>query len=399
MKNLSILITILIVLSVFITQVYSISYPKSQVGNFANDIHHVFSEIKDSAELNYPPVVSGKVFQEDNMSPSVNTELYLFAWPNVDDLIALKEGDSFSRIPIGKATTDKDGIFAICIDRNVNLIKSWSNSGSLDCELLSISDTEFCSTSFSVIKRSDKVIDRSDFSDIAFADYQGDIYQGIYTDIVLRQKPSGYNNILYTPGEYLIEVYPAQWVNVGNILLIGNSGYYTEQFIYESGATSSIGVAISTTGNFGSYTPSGSISRSSTATIGFPTYSSVTTRFMDTKFTFAKFRCNFGPIWYYCFRAHQFAGGTQTSRVCEYPADQTYRTEYLPGTFFTKQTNSAKTWSNGAKVSFLIGIDLSARCGYASNAKLYFTFNTTGYLYGEYGYPPVTNGRVWVKSW
>jgi hypothetical protein len=393
MRTLYLLISLIFMLYVFVSPVYA-----GKLTNSLNDIDQ-FSSITDSEELIDVPVVTGKVYQEDGKTEAAYATMVLFAWPNDDDLVDLEEGDSINRIPIGITTTNKSGYYQLRIDPKVDSRNCWSKAGYLNCEIFTLTDTGFKATFFSIKKIDALALDITKSDDTAYANSNnGEILIGMKTniEIVPRINDKEASTLIYGT---LIEVYSPAWVNVGNILNLGNPGNYTEQFIYQAGATSTIVVGISSTGQYGTFSKSGTITKSSTATIGFPSYSSVTTRFMDTQFTFAKYLCNFYGIPYYAVQAYQFVGGTQTSRICEYPENQTYRSIYSPGAFFIKQTNIATTWETGAKVSFLIGIDLSARCGYTSNSKLEFHFITTGYLYGESGYPPVTNGRVWVKCW
>jgi len=378
------------------------SLSDSLTNTTANNYQARFSEITESKSLVSTPVVSGTVFQEDGVSPAANATVQLYAWPSQEELAKLQEGDSLTRTPIGKTVSDKQGRYTLRIDPKVDITNLWSEFGSLDCELVTLTDTGLNSTSFSIVK-SDKEeheakLTRSTINDTALADSQnGEVFSGMQIDVKTVAKPvqDSVNSKSIIPEE-LVEVYAAQWVNVGNIL-IGSYGY-TGQFTFTAGASSTIGCGFSFTGTKGSFSASGTISRSSTSTVGFPSYSSPTQKYMDTQFTFALWRLFAGDgTWYYNVRPHQFAGGART-RDTAMPSDTNWKNHYVAGTYFTKDTNSAKTWSNGAKTSGIIGIDLSAKCGYSASAKIKFTFNSAGYLYGENNYAPITDGLVWVKG-
>jgi len=356
-----------------------------------------FSTITDSGKLSSAVAVSGRVLGSDGITPVTDARIFLFAWPNSDAMAKLSDGDQFKRTPLGKSCSDEHGFYQIRIDPAVDYGDCWSQYGSMDCELVTLTDNGFSSVSFSIHETDINPTTAEMADDIAYANARSqEIVQGAYLNIKLMPKPAETpEQLLFGAGEFLIETYPAQWVNVGHIL-IANYGY-TEQFIYTAGATSAIGVGISSTGNYGTYSAGGTVSRNSTCTIAFPLYTAPTTRFMDSMYVFKKYRCYFG-FWYYCVRAEGFAGGARTSRICYYPTSGIYYTEYPAGCTVTIDTGIAKTWEDGAKVSYLIGINLSSRCGYSSNAKNVFHFTNYGVLYGETNYPPLTDGRVWVKS-
>ena len=65
----------------------------------------------------------------------------------------------------------------------------------------------------------------------------------------------------------------------------------------------------------------------------------------------------------------------------------TYCAYMASGTSFTKSLSTAVTWSNGAKLGSAIGIDLSSRTGFATDAKLTYSFSATRKLCGTNGYP------------
>jgi hypothetical protein len=52
------------------------------------------------------------------------------------------------------------------------------------------------------------------------------------------------------------------------------------------------------------------------------------------------------------------------------------------GTTFTKDRTKAITWTNGASLAGAIGIDLSARTGYSTDAEVIFTFSRDRRLCG-----------------
>ena len=57
------------------------------------------------------------------------------------------------------------------------------------------------------------------------------------------------------------------------------------------------------------------------------------------------------------------------------------------GSKFTKVSSKAVTFSGGVKLGGIIGIEVSARTGYESDARLFFDFNKKRKLCGQYADP------------
>lgn len=66
----------------------------------------------------------------------------------------------------------------------------------------------------------------------------------------------------------------------------------------------------------------------------------------------------------------------------------------VAGSGGTKESTNAITWSNGAKLSGAIGIDLSSRTGFRTNAKTEYALVTPGRLCGTHDKPNGTPRRL-----
>lgn len=159
-----------------------------------------------------------------------------------------------------------------------------------------------------------------------------------------------------------------------------NAGSTTGTFTYSSGASSTIGVGYSVSGSKGSYSQSGTSSTSSNGSVGFGTRSGGYS--YATYFKFGKYGEYCYPVGskktaesYYAFkvRPSSYAGGgtvnsstTPTATKC---------TDFGGGTIITRNSNSANTWSSGADLNAVIGINLSSKTGYTSTAKLSYKNN------------------------
>ncbi|QGN59036.1 hypothetical protein [Nostocoides sp. HKS02] len=163
---------------------------------------------------------------------------------------------------------------------------------------------------------------------------------------------------------------------------------------YSSGASSSLGVGVSTTGAYGSYSASGTMSIASTGSIDYPTnygFQHDYTQFVYGKYGYS---CDIYPGYkQYQVRARYWAGGASTYSPSTAPSVP-YCLSYGSGVTVTQQTSMAYTFSTGADTSGSIGIDLSSQSGYSSTLKLVFRFTATRHLCGTNGYPGASPGRL-----
>lgn len=172
---------------------------------------------------------------------------------------------------------------------------------------------------------------------------------------------------------------------------------------YTGSASSTLGVGVSSTGAFGTYSASGTVTRSRSQTTTFPWYTANgTRRYLDTYFTYGKFCVELvgGGYAYHKYevRPTQHEGGTAGRNMASAITASHCTPWREPGSSGSKTTTAAQTWSNGAKVSGLIGIDLSTRTGYATNAKISWEFTTAGRLCGTNDLPSGTPRRIAMRS-
>lgn len=161
------------------------------------------------------------------------------------------------------------------------------------------------------------------------------------------------------------------------------SGGFSHDWVYMSGADSTLGMGYSLTGNAGTWSQSGTSVASSTSTTNFPASSSSGSRLMVTQFTFAKVRCYAGvtPTFYYQVRPTDFYGGATTLSTTTPSA--TYCAPYEAGTSFSRTTSNAVTYTNGVQISAVIGINLSAQTGFRTDAKYTASFTSARHLCGK----------------
>lgn len=189
--------------------------------------------------------------------------------------------------------------------------------------------------------------------------------------------------------------YGPQWVIVG--ATNATTSGHTQKLTYGVSASSTLGIGVSASGAYGSFSASGTQSRSSSGEVGFPTYSTAGSRYMKTQYTYGKLRCvqpTNGVVYWNVVPMDFVAGSsvtaatTPTANLC---------TSFSAGSSYSKSTSTAITWSNGAQLAGVVGIDLSARTGYTTSAKMDYTFSTTRQLCGSSDYPGGTPYQLVVK--
>ena len=180
-------------------------------------------------------------------------------------------------------------------------------------------------------------------------------------------------------GEDYMQDFGSRKVIVGSSY--ANAGSTTGTFTYSSGASSSIGVGYSVTGSKGSYSQSGTSSSSSNGSVGFGTRSGGYS--YATYFKFGKYgsycyqvgsKKNVDSYYAYKVRPSSYAGGGTVNSSTTPSA--TKCTDFSGGgTTITRNSSGANTWSSGASLDAVIGINLSSKTGYTSTAKLSYKNN------------------------
>lgn len=330
--------------------------------------------------------------------------MIVVAWPTFDGNEEVK--GSKGELPIvGRGSTRADGSFTILQDSKVNLLGYASKeSASVNLEVFAVQGNA-PSQGFSFVREVDEEGTTTEVHGETGVEVAS---PGLVVEEVpavdratstlgIVRAPMDFveGNLFYT---WEADYAPA-WDLVGQ-LYISTTGA-TGTFTYTTGSSSTLGVGVSNSGMFGSFNASGTSTKSSTTTIGFPTVTSNQGRYFDTQFRYSRFGVSYCwppgcTVFQHSARATAFIGGTRTRSVTAPSA--TYCTSYQAGSSFTKESSTAVTWSNGFEGAGIIGINLSSRTGYTSQAKVYFYFSSTRQLCGTSGYPTLTPRQLVVKA-
>lgn len=398
-------------------------------------------EVTDSKRLGEPVSAQGRVSARGGQDPAAGATVYLQAWPSEEDLAEMEVGDPLELTPIARTVTDERGRFSLRIDPDVDIEGLWSEQGSMDVDLVAVHEGDVTSHAFSLTPDDDSSDDDQD-PFVAHVDRpNGKVTKLISLDLELGSpaatelgppaddaenveeaedgtdgledaeaggsadddlSPQGHYNGSCPGGEGLKENYGDKWVNVGSIHT-ATSGK-SMKFTYTGSASSSLGVGVSASGDYGSFEASGTVERSRSNTTTFPEYSTSTSLHLDTAFSYGKYCVQYydsmhGTGHRYEARATRHEGGTNSRSTSIPSTDASNCVAYnVSGSGGEKTTTNAITWTNGAKLGSSIGIDLSSRTGYRTDAKIEYAFDTPGRLCGTHDKPNGAPRRLVMRA-
>ncbi|MFD4598093.1 DNRLRE domain-containing protein [Streptomyces sp. NPDC058464] len=398
--------------------------------------------ITDSSSLTTPVVSSGTVKDADG-NLAAGADVVLYAWPDNESDDALEEGDSVKLQPVAKAVSDSSGGYALRVasaaaltpeaaaDGTVNfetvaysgsrqavfnfprtLVTSSSATAYLaatagaatsDTDTTSIADTtpvaadlvldNALSTSeysSSTVDASNGVDEESSSAPESLTDDPNSANASAADDTAAAESDASDTGVAKACNGTLVKKLGAKWVIAGQTYSATSGVKHT--FSYSKGADSSLGVGVSATGTYGSFTGSGSISKSSSITMEYPTYGNNRGVYYKTEYSYGKYlvACQSpgrgSPVTHhYEVRARGYYGGANTSTA--YIPTAKHCAYQLNGSKFTRTSSHAITWTDGASLSDAIGLDLSASTGYSSDATVVYTFNANRYICGTGGAP------------
>jgi hypothetical protein len=357
-------------------------------------------ELTRSDALDGPVVIQGRLV--DRRGAGVPGHVTLIAWPTQHQLAPLEVGDAVKLVPVAKAIAAADGSFVLRVDPTVPIGEVAAPDGTVNFDLVTDGDQGWSITSFSR-----RLVEGSEGPTWASTAPEIKPSTGAVLSVRLsiahdEQRPEALEPAPATDRQcttFVRDAWDGVLDTVGEVYTGPNT---TGDLQYLNGASSTIGVGFSASGDYGSYEAGGTSTVSSTTGVNFPTQGQNRRTVFRTTFGWKLFELScfaypYGPWTSAGFeaRAVEFQGGTQQYTAASAPT-ATYCTSYLAGSSFSKDTATAIQFSNGAKIGAFIGIDLSTRTGFNTNTKIRFAFVNAGRLCGTNGYPPQA-GRVVAK--
>jgi hypothetical protein len=172
----------------------------------------------------------------------------------------------------------------------------------------------------------------------------------------------------------------------------------TGDFQYSTEGTTTVSIGVSASGSYGSFSSSGSATVTAKASIDYPTVGNNGLKVWQTEFQWKKI---YEEIYtdYGCqstgyeVRPSAWEGDQSGYNAASAPTANYCSTAYA-GSTTSKDSSNAITFSNGAKLGSVIGIDLSSKTGFTSKAKIVFKWQRAGRLCGTNTYWPDANRVV-----
>lgn len=153
---------------------------------------------------------------------------------------------------------------------------------------------------------------------------------------------------------------------------------------YTAGSNTTLGLGISVSGEYGSFTTAGTFTETAGSKVLFPHESNETGRRMQTKYTFGVYNvCSIVHV-----TPEKFAGGDNEPHGWIPGTVASNCTHYNNGGGLNRTSGTAGTFSAGVDLKKVIGISLSAQSGYTKQVSILYTFPAGGWLCGSNDVPP-----------
>lgn len=359
------------------------------------------------------------VLRDDAGRPLADAEVKVFAFP---EKISSAEGSSFDLVEIGATKSDAKGNYDVTPDYSALGASLSRNKAEVVPVNISIvastadSDTIFPTTVWVARGGEEAFLSLADLADTAPANFMKTKSamaesKGTSSPILdLQLSPKVKASTLEASGAGLVQPlagvpgncrvttnYGPRLVTVGQVSST-TSGGFNKVFKYSAASNSTLGIGVSNTGAYGSFSLSGSTTVSSNASVTFPAITTATSKFYRTNFNYSKLACSYGtanPVIKYEMRAISYAAGSASAAATAPSA--TACIDNLAGTTFVKSSSTATSFSAGAKTASAIGIDLLSRTGYTTATTVTIKFTAKKKLCGHQGLPGSTPGLLVVK--
>ena len=334
-------------------------------------------ELRYSDDLTGPTVIAGHVHGLGGLS-AANARLTLVPWPLDDVLADTKEGDSIKLTPVAKALTGSDGGFLMRIDPSAPIAEFMRPDGIVNFDLIAESAGGFRVFSFSGQLTGGHWIEPNRPVEDAVADVL----------LTLEQAPgASASSASSATDKSCFTTVVATYNNRPTTISEVYTGPVSHATVtYTSGADSTTGIGFSPTGAYGSFESSGTMTVSSSATLGFPDQTPNTAKILRTYWGWKKYKitCAVPTYIYYEAKPYQFQGGIiQTSSATP---TATYCHAYPAGSWLIRNSGTAYTHSYGADLGAVLGISFSNRTGFASDASLRYDMLLSGRICGSNTY-------------
>lgn len=338
--------------------------------------------LRPSNEITGPVLATGRLL--DVTGAPVAGRAVAVAWPTMASLAALDDGDPVKTLPIAQVFAGRDGRFSLRVDPRIDLAEYTEADGTINLDLRAEGDAGIGLFGFSrrlVGGGQPAWLDPGqpspESAELAVT------LDGPSSRTALPADTSTGEDKTGTCPDYIVATYDQRPVDIAESYA---GPYNRAKFIYVQSASSTLGIGVSTTGAFGSFTVSGSLTGSSGAGLDFAERGANNRTTYQTTWQYRKidiwqgyYTCSH---WRYEVRAVAWQGGMLSWTPGSTPTATNCSPIEAGGTPY-KYQGTAATFSAGAKLSGQIGNNLSAQTGFTTKVSFRFPFTAAGRLCGS----------------
>ncbi len=352
--------------------------------------------------------VSGRVIGHDG-EPAAGATVAVFA--ETPDVVALETGESGQMPLIGTATTDADGSYTLDVPATFDASAYADTAGVLTFSAV-VQDGAYVQTD-AFQRQVDTSGGRARFVAVGDADqaFSAKAAQQASARALVEASPASLSFDLASPQTQKVkradsvkaaagdvhtastsvsvkDDYGSRWAYVGQ--WASTTSGVTAKFHYNRSASSSLGVAVSTSGKAGTFKADGTRSRSSDATVGFAKTTGKGSFKFRTQFHYQKRLYTTCTAGWTCSSKYKiepvsWRGGASTLNRTIPSA-----TKCVPhdkGTDHSQKATKAYTFKAGVSNAGMTTVELSAQSGFSSTVRQDVHFTKAGRLCGRTGYP------------
>lgn len=355
-------------------------------------------DLVESTRIDGPTLLRGQLVNKGgNGTPG---RVMVFAWPRMAVLAALKDGDPVKTLAVGKTRTDQSGNFVIKVDPNVPIAEFMEADGTVNFDVRAFDEAKGSLQAFGRTLNSNNGARWNDAASTKLIDAeQAPVTLALDQDLPAPNgipAPEPVDKLFPCP-DYAKATYNQVTTIVGEVYTGPNA---TGDYKYETSASSTLGVAVTSSIEDTSFSAGGTATASSTSGINFPTQAVNKKTVFQTTFQYKKFEVwiSMPPApcmaWRMEVRPTAFQGGASSYTAASAPTATNCSTVSTVPTTLWKETATAVTFSNSVKIKGYIGIDLSGSTGFTNKARISFTFSKAGKLCGTNAAWPQANRVV-----
>jgi len=360
------------------------------------------TEIPLSSELPGEPLISGSVEATTGTAADEGNPVVLWGWPSNDVLAELADGESVHLTPLGKALTNDDGGFELRVEDSAVAERLADEGGNVNLEVQAWSPEGVASYSFSSDVTTAGELKADNVEEVTDVDL---VTEKVADASALPGDVTAVFNKTDVCGATKKATYPDVDTVVGR--MYSKTTGIRSYFSLKSGAETKIGVGVSVSGKYGTFDQQGTstVTLDDTFTWGKRALSGGVQ--FRTDFTYGRFAhwCypvsspSLKSIYKYSVKPIRWDGGGSYASEAAPSVGSGNCRAFAPGGSQERKTTKATTATTGAKLSGVIGINLSSQVGYTSDAvaRIYNDGSVQRRICGTNGVP-TSPGRYLAQN-